>query len=204
MRRWWPLSAFVLLLFASVWTIISLFNAVTGGEGHGGVFWTAVALLIILAALLLGATWRVGRRVRAVFASRPQGTNRRRKARRGLPRASRGAGACAGSRAAEGGKTTTVPFGTRPRCYQSGVSDYLSCYQPATSCLTGYSLSRPSYPPLESGSSAPKTGKRPAGRDLSRPAGAAQPVGATGFEPATFRPPAECATRLRHAPLASR
>src|SRR3954447_4083922 len=27
-------------------------------------------------------------------------------------------------------------------------------------------------------------------------------VGATGFEPATFRPPAECATRLRHAPKA--
>ena len=26
-------------------------------------------------------------------------------------------------------------------------------------------------------------------------------VGATGFEPATFRPPAECATRLRHAPV---
>ena len=26
-------------------------------------------------------------------------------------------------------------------------------------------------------------------------------VGATGFEPATFRPPAECATRLRHAPM---
>jgi hypothetical protein len=25
-------------------------------------------------------------------------------------------------------------------------------------------------------------------------------IGATGFEPATFRPPAECATRLRHAP----
>jgi hypothetical protein len=25
-------------------------------------------------------------------------------------------------------------------------------------------------------------------------------VGATGFEPATARPPAECATRLRHAP----
>jgi Resolvase, N terminal domain len=28
-------------------------------------------------------------------------------------------------------------------------------------------------------------------------------VGATGFEPATFRPPAECATRLRHAPEAT-
>src|SRR5215217_3254155 len=25
-------------------------------------------------------------------------------------------------------------------------------------------------------------------------------VGAVGFEPTTFRPPAECATRLRHAP----
>lgn len=25
-------------------------------------------------------------------------------------------------------------------------------------------------------------------------------IGATGFEPATFRPPVECATRLRHAP----
>src|SRR3954468_16446147 len=27
-------------------------------------------------------------------------------------------------------------------------------------------------------------------------------IGATGFEPATARPPAECATRLRHAPRA--
>ena len=26
-------------------------------------------------------------------------------------------------------------------------------------------------------------------------------VGATGFEPATARPPAVCATRLRHAPI---
>lgn len=26
-------------------------------------------------------------------------------------------------------------------------------------------------------------------------------VGETGFEPATARPPAECATRLRHSPL---
>src|SRR3954451_20714972 len=29
-------------------------------------------------------------------------------------------------------------------------------------------------------------------------------VGATGFEPATFRPPAGCATRLRHAPALTR
>ena len=29
-------------------------------------------------------------------------------------------------------------------------------------------------------------------------------IGATGFEPATFRPPAECATRLRHAPRSRR
>ena len=34
--------------------------------------------------------------------------------------------------------------------------------------------------------------------------GASKPaIGATGFEPATFRPPAECATRLRHAPKGS-
>ena len=26
-------------------------------------------------------------------------------------------------------------------------------------------------------------------------------IGATGFEPATTRPPDECATRLRHAPI---
>ena len=30
------------------------------------------------------------------------------------------------------------------------------------------------------------------------------PIGATGFEPATFRPPAECATKLRHAPWSVR
>ncbi len=40
--------------------------------------------------------------------------------------------------------------------------------------------------------------KAPGGRN---PASEAVPsVGATGFEPATARPPAECATRLRHAP----
>ena len=34
------------------------------------------------------------------------------------------------------------------------------------------------------------------------PQGPAKPViGATGFEPATFRPPVECATKLRHAPV---
>src|SRR3954470_19114722 len=38
---------------------------------------------------------------------------------------------------------------------------------------------------------------RPAARRKSAPL---QLVGATGFEPATFRPPAGCATRLRHAP----
>src|SRR3954464_538510 len=32
------------------------------------------------------------------------------------------------------------------------------------------------------------------------PCGSRWLVGATGFEPATARPPAECATRLRHAP----
>jgi hypothetical protein len=37
-------------------------------------------------------------------------------------------------------------------------------------------------------------------RDLTGPDGGPQRVGAVGFEPTTFRPPAECATRLRHAP----
>src|SRR3954453_8805483 len=35
---------------------------------------------------------------------------------------------------------------------------------------------------------------------VPRGARSAKEVGATGFEPATARPPAECATRLRHAP----
>ena len=42
----------------------------------------------------------------------------------------------------------------------------------------------------------------PDGVPTSKPASRAgfRGIGATGFEPATARPPAECATRLRHAP----
>jgi hypothetical protein len=41
-----------------------------------------------------------------------------------------------------------------------------------------------------------------AGTEAQKPASEAglRLIGATGFEPATARPPAECATRLRHAP----
>jgi hypothetical protein len=44
---------------------------------------------------------------------------------------------------------------------------------------------------------APRLAGMRAGSSRCIPAGL---IGATGFEPATFRPPAECATRLRHAP----
>jgi hypothetical protein len=59
----------------------------------------------------------------------------------------------------------------------------------------------------------PRTDPRPYGRMLLRCNGIAEPVdvgrlaglfsnliGETGFEPATARPPAGCATRLRHSP----
>ena len=36
---------------------------------------------------------------------------------------------------------------------------------------------------------------------LCRAVRGASVIGATGFEPATFRPPVECATKLRHAPV---
>ena len=41
---------------------------------------------------------------------------------------------------------------------------------------------------------------KPTCRDSSHPDGALHQIGETGFEPATARPPAECATRLRHSP----
>src|SRR6476659_11279872 len=37
-------------------------------------------------------------------------------------------------------------------------------------------------------------------RGYAKPRGAKVCIGETGFEPATARPPAECATRLRHSP----
>src|SRR5205085_10159142 len=56
-----------------------------------------------------------------------------------------------------------------------------------------------------------RTGYCPAGRKAASKACSPQHprmlpclIGATGFEPATARPPAECATRLRHAPWSIR
>jgi hypothetical protein len=67
MRSWWPAIAFPVLLFASAWTVLTIVTAVSSGEGHGGVFWTAIAMLVLLAALLVAATWRVGKRLRLML-----------------------------------------------------------------------------------------------------------------------------------------
>src|SRR5215475_16114104 len=46
----------------------------------------------------------------------------------------------------------------------------------------------------------PRKEKRPLGRSIEPAKFLRTLVGATGFEPATPRPPVWCATRLRHAP----
>ncbi len=67
MRRFWLLPAFVALLFASVWAvatvIIATGSAMAGGDSHGPLFWSVIALLAIVAVGLVRATENVGRRV---------------------------------------------------------------------------------------------------------------------------------------------
>jgi hypothetical protein len=65
MRRWWPLPVLLLLVFASGWILLTIVNATTSGDGHGGVFWTAIVMLVLIEAALLYGTWRVARRLRA-------------------------------------------------------------------------------------------------------------------------------------------
>ena len=46
-------AALALLVAADIWILITIITAVTGGKGHGAVFWTAVCgLAVILGALL--------------------------------------------------------------------------------------------------------------------------------------------------------
>jgi hypothetical protein len=54
----------------------------------------------------------------------------------------------------------------------------------------------------KAGTKAPQRRRTAAAPAFPKPRwnAASRPVGAVGFEPTTFRPPAECATRLRHAP----
>jgi hypothetical protein len=38
MHRWWLLPLLLVLVFATGWTLVTIVNATTSGEGHGGVF----------------------------------------------------------------------------------------------------------------------------------------------------------------------
>jgi hypothetical protein len=49
------------LIFADAWIALTVINAVTRSGGQGGVFWSAVGLLVALGAALLWLTVRVAR-----------------------------------------------------------------------------------------------------------------------------------------------
>jgi hypothetical protein len=56
----------VALLVAVAWTTLTITTAVVRGEGEGGVFWSAIALLAVIAVGLMWtaarvAGWRSGR-----------------------------------------------------------------------------------------------------------------------------------------------
>jgi hypothetical protein len=62
--------ALAILIGADIWVGLTLWNAVTRGEGHGGVFWTAIGMIAILFVALIWATRRLMRRLRASFSTR--------------------------------------------------------------------------------------------------------------------------------------
>jgi heme exporter protein D len=64
------IAAFIVLLAADIWTALTVFNAVFNSGGHGGVFWTSVGIIAVILIVLCRFTWRVGKRLRATFASR--------------------------------------------------------------------------------------------------------------------------------------
>jgi hypothetical protein len=67
MRRLSLMPAFVALLFASVWAVatvtIATGTAIVSGDSHGGLFWSVIALLAVVATGLVRVTGEVGRRV---------------------------------------------------------------------------------------------------------------------------------------------
>ncbi len=78
MRRLRLLPAFVALLFASVWAVatvtIATGSAIVSGDSHGGLFWSVIGLLTMLAVGLVRITEGVGRRaLRAAALSPPSG-----------------------------------------------------------------------------------------------------------------------------------
>ena len=61
------MPAFVALLFASVWAVstvaIATGSAIATGDSHGGLFWSVIAVLAIVAVGLVRITGDVARRV---------------------------------------------------------------------------------------------------------------------------------------------
>jgi hypothetical protein len=64
-------SGRVVLLVAAIaaeaWTVWTLINATTGSGAHGGIFWTAVALIAFVGVLL---AWWAGRLATSIRSSR--------------------------------------------------------------------------------------------------------------------------------------
>lgn len=58
MARRTRIALAVALLIAAAWTTLSVITAVARGDGEGGVFWSALALLVVIA---LGLTWAAAR-----------------------------------------------------------------------------------------------------------------------------------------------
>jgi hypothetical protein len=61
MSRRTRLVLLMALIFADAWIALTVINAVTRSGGQGGVFWSAVGLLVALGAALLWLTVRVAR-----------------------------------------------------------------------------------------------------------------------------------------------
>jgi hypothetical protein len=63
MRRVLRALCLAALLFADIWTAVTIANAVSSGEGEGGVFWSAIALLTLILAGLTYLTIRTAARL---------------------------------------------------------------------------------------------------------------------------------------------
>jgi hypothetical protein len=61
MSRRARIAIVVALIVAAAWLGLTIVNAVARSDGDGGVFWSAVSLLAVLAAGLLWAAARIAR-----------------------------------------------------------------------------------------------------------------------------------------------
>lgn len=63
------LGAFAALVFVDVWLSMTVFNALFRTDGGNGLWWAATGLVVALLFVALWLTAKVGRRLRARFAS---------------------------------------------------------------------------------------------------------------------------------------